>query len=44
MDNIEVSIIIVNYNTCELTTQCIESIIAKTVGISYEIICSYVMF
>lgn len=38
MDNIEVSIIIVNYNTCELTTQCIESIIAKTVGISYEII------
>ena len=34
----EVSIIIVNYNTQRLTSDCIESIIAKTSDIGYEII------
>lgn len=34
----DVSIILVNYNTKELTTNCISSIRKKTVGISYEII------
>ena len=34
----DVSIIIVNYNTFELTCQCIQSIIGKTEGLSYEII------
>lgn len=33
-----VSIIIVNYNTLLLTKNCIESIIAKTFGVEYEII------
>lgn len=33
-----VSIIIVNYNTKQLTKNCIESIIAKTSGVEYEII------
>lgn len=33
-----VSIIIVNYNTLQLTKNCIESIIAKTYGVEYEII------
>jgi GT2 family glycosyltransferase len=34
----DVSIIIVNYNTFELTCQCIQSVIDKTEGISYEVI------
>ena len=34
----DVSIIIVNYNTKDLTNQCIESIRTNTVGLSYEII------
>ena len=34
----DVSVIIVNYNTKELTKNCIESVIAKTIGVSYEII------
>ena len=34
----DVSIIIVNYNTKELTKQCINSIIEKTEGVEYEII------
>lgn len=34
----EVSIIIVNYNTQKLTCACIDSIIAKITGIDYEII------
>ena len=34
----DVSIIIVNYNTKELTSQCIDSIYEKTSGVSYEII------
>ncbi len=35
---IDVSIIIVNYNTPELTKNCINSIISQTQGICYEII------
>lgn len=34
----DVSVIIVNYNTKEITRNCIDSIIEKTDGISYEII------
>ncbi len=34
----DVSIIIVNYNTKDLTLQCINSIYEKTQGISYEVI------
>ena len=34
----EVSIIIVNYNTQKLTCACIDSVIAKITGIDYEII------
>ncbi|WP_455590536.1 glycosyltransferase family 2 protein [Bacteroides sp.] len=34
----KVSIIIVNYNTCDLTLQCIESIYEKTHDIDFEII------
>ena len=36
--NKDVSIIIVNYNTWELTKQCIESIFDKTEGIFFEVI------
>ena len=32
----DVSVIIVNYNTYELTSACIESIIENTTNISYE--------
>ncbi|WP_077196615.1 glycosyltransferase family 2 protein [Prevotella ihumii] len=35
---IQVSIIIVNYNTQTLTKQCIDSILQQTKGVSYEII------
>ena len=34
----DVSIIIVNYNTLQITQNCIESVIEKTKGIQYEII------
>lgn len=34
----DVSIIIVNYNTLKMTSECIDSVIEKTHGISYEII------
>nr|WP_290430501.1 glycosyltransferase family 2 protein [Paramuribaculum intestinale] len=34
----DVSVIIVNYNTCRMTAECIDSVRQKTVGISYEII------
>jgi len=34
----DVSIIIVNYNTKDLTNQCIKSVRSNTVGLSYEII------
>ena len=35
---IDVSIIIVNYNTCKITDACIASVVDKTKGVSYEII------
>lgn len=35
---IDVSIILVNYNTRKMTSECIDSIISHTSGISYEII------
>ena len=38
MDRFDVSIIIVNYNTGQLTINCINSIREKTSGVSYEII------
>lgn len=38
MDAIDVSVIIINYNTCRLTCQCIASVLEKTTGITYEII------
>ena len=34
----DVSVIIVNYNTKELTQQCIESVFAKTAGLTFEVI------
>jgi GT2 family glycosyltransferase len=34
----DVSIIIVNYNTCKITSDCINSIIDMTEDVSYEII------
>ena len=34
----QVSIIIINFNTFRLTTQCIESVYEKTQGISFEIV------
>ena len=34
----DVSVIIVNYNTAEITKQCIESIFSKTEGVVYEVI------
>ncbi len=40
MQEIEVSIIIVNYNTIELLRDCIKSIKEKTLEVSYEIIVS----
>ncbi|KEO71831.1 hypothetical protein EL17_21155 [Anditalea andensis] len=38
MNFVDVSIIIINYNTKELTLNCIESIIDKTYDVTYEII------
>ena len=38
MDSFAVSIIIVNYNTAQLTVDCINSIREKTQGLTYEII------
>jgi len=37
-NSIELSIIIINYNTPELTTQCIQSILKETTACFYEII------
>lgn len=37
-NNIDVSIIIVNYNTCKLTLQCIQSVYDKTEGLEFEVI------
>lgn len=38
MDNIDVSVILVNYNTQKMTSECIDSIISHTSGVKYEII------
>lgn len=35
---VDLSIIIVNWNTCQITCNCLESIIANTKSLSYEII------
>ena len=35
---IDVSVIIVNYNTCKITCECIDSIVEKTKDVEYEII------
>ena len=35
---IDVSIIIVNYNTCKITSNCVDSVVEKTHGVDYEII------
>lgn len=35
---IDVSIIIVNYNTCKITCECIDSVVKKTKDVEYEII------
>lgn len=34
----DVSVIIVNYNTCKMTCECIDSIVEKTKDVEYEII------
>lgn len=34
----DISIIIVNYNTCEITRKCIDSIFEHTEGVTYEVI------
>lgn len=34
----DVSVIIVNYNTCELTLQCLHSLFDKTKGLSFEVL------
>lgn len=34
----DVSVIIVTYNTCEMTINCINSVIQKTENLDYEII------
>jgi GT2 family glycosyltransferase len=34
----DVSIIIVNYNTCQLTLQCLQSIFEKIIGVKFEVI------
>ncbi len=34
----DVSVIIVNYNTCQMTSECIDSIFEKTSGIKFEVI------
>lgn len=38
LDMLDVSVIIVNYNTLKLTDECICSVMEKTSGVSYEII------
>lgn len=38
MEDVQVSIIIINYNTRQMTQECINSVIEKTIGVSYEII------
>lgn len=38
MDKIDVSVIIINYNTYQLTCNCIQSVLDHTVAVQYEII------
>lgn len=38
LEDMDVSVIIVNYNTKELTKNCIDSVFAKTSGVSFEVI------
>lgn len=40
MNNFNVSIIIVNYNTCSLLRDCLMSLYAQTTGITFEVIVS----
>lgn len=35
---VDVSVILVNYNTCKMTSECVDSIIEHTSGVTYEII------
>jgi len=37
-DSLQVSIIVVNYNTLQLTEECIDSVFDKTKGITFEVI------
>lgn len=37
-DSLQVSVIIVNYNTLQMTKECIDSVYEKTEGVSFEII------
>ena len=34
----DVSVVIVNYNTCQMTSDCIDSVFEKTTGIEFEVI------
>lgn len=34
----DVSVIIVNYNTCQMTAECIDSIFKRTIGLKFEVI------
>ena len=36
----DVSVIIVNYNTCEITKNCLKSVFEQTIGIEFEVIVS----
>lgn len=36
--NIDISVVIVNWNTCGLLKDCLESVIRTTIGLAYEII------
>ncbi len=36
----DVSVIIVNYNTCEITKNCLKSVLEQTTGIEFEVIVS----
>ena len=38
MTDFDVSVILVTYNTCKMTSECIDSIISHTSGVKYEII------
>lgn len=38
MSTLDISIVILNYNTFDLTVQCVKSVLEKTSGVSYEVI------